>query len=647
MEKDRAYFEYLHGAVAEVAQRDHGAGIAACERAMAMHPGRPEAQCILAMIAADMGDMGRSLDLLERAHKIAPDCREYADVLAVIYARAGKLSDSLYYAKLAMALESDPEMAELIPPSFRNYRAALDGATPSANYVNARIRFQQHRYAEAEEFCLRHLRLNDSDAGAYLLLGRSRLEQGKLEAALADFHSAVHLSPADAASYLGLGDCLIRQGDFDAGRACHEMAVTLAPADPAIRTRALASFLPLADGGWRQFIGDSQKAMEACFVDVEPVDLSDMAAGGNTGRIRIGYLCDALHDTAMGTLLSGVFSTHDRGRFETFAYQQNVYVDSVTTRLKANVDHWKEIYDVDDDTLAYIVASDGLDILVDLCSYTDNQRLGLLARKPAPIVASWLSWPYGAGLPAIDYVISDATTLAADEALAGKGKCLPAAGGLLAYDADALNIDFDALGESPAFGNGFVTFGAICDLARVTPEVARVFSRILRAVPGAYLMFGYVETICPTVERRLQELFSHFGLLNRIAFQTPTKERAANLQFLANVDVVLDTFPMNGVFETCEALRAGVPVVTLAGDRRSSAMGASLLTAAGKGPWIAQTANDFVKIATSLACDVKELADLRKSLGRDVAKSALCDLKAFTGGLEGVFERIVREANLR
>lgn len=647
MEKDGAYFECLHEAVSAVAKGDHGTGIAACERALAMHSDGHEAQCVLAMISADMGDLGRSIELLEGAHKAAPDCRDYADVLAVMYARAGKLSDSLYYAKLAMALDPHPGLADVIPPSYRNYRTALDNASPSPNYVNASIRFQQHNYNEAEELCLRYLRLNDSDAAAFRLLGRIRAAQGKYDAALSDFHSAVHLDPADATGYLGLGDCLISLGRLDEGRACHEMAVNLAPADPVVRSRALGFFFPGSSGDGQQFAKASQAAMEACFADVEAIDLSDRGAGENTGRIRVGYLSDGFHDGALSSVLSGVFSSHDHKRFEIFAYQQNIHSDLATTRFKANADHWKEIYDIDDDTLAYIVASDGLDILIDLCSYNGEQRLGLLARKPAPIVASWLSWPHGAGLSAIDYVISDAATLKADKALAKKKKCLSVGNGLLAFDADSLNIDFDALGQSPVSGNGFVTFGAVCDLARVTPAVARVFSRVLRAVPGSYLMFGYVDTICPAVQRRVQEMFSHFGLLNRIAFQTPTEERAANLQFYANVDVILDSFPINGVFETCEALRAGVPVVTLAGARRSARMGASLLRAAGKKEWIAESEDDFVKIAASLTSDIKDLAELRKSLSKAVAKSALCDLAAFTAGLEKTYEQMIEDKGLR
>lgn len=87
----------------------------------------------------------------------------------------------------------------------------------------------------------------------------------------------------------------------------------------------------------------------------------------------------------------------------------------------------------------------------------------------------------------------------------------------------------------------------------------------------------------------------------------------------------------------------GVPVVTRAGDRHASRVGASLLSTVGQGALVATSDDDFVRIATALAEDV-----LRPSTGstraqdlRDaMARSALCDVKGladrFTAALEAM-----------
>jgi protein O-GlcNAc transferase len=66
-------------------------------------------------------------------------------------------------------------------------------------------------------------------------------------------------------------------------------------------------------------------------------------------------------------------------------------------------------------------------------------------------------------------------------------------------------------------------------------------------------------------------------------------------------------------------------VVTLRGERHASRVGASLLTAAGHPEWIAQSPDDFVRIASTLAADRTKLAGLRASLRGELQQSALCD----------------------
>jgi predicted O-linked N-acetylglucosamine transferase (SPINDLY family) len=69
----------------------------------------------------------------------------------------------------------------------------------------------------------------------------------------------------------------------------------------------------------------------------------------------------------------------------------------------------------------------------------------------------------------------------------------------------------------------------------------------------------------------------------------------------------------------------GVPVVTLAGDRHASRVGASLLTAAGHPEWIARSADDYVAIATQLAAGREKRTALRRTLRDDLRRSPLLD----------------------
>lgn len=69
----------------------------------------------------------------------------------------------------------------------------------------------------------------------------------------------------------------------------------------------------------------------------------------------------------------------------------------------------------------------------------------------------------------------------------------------------------------------------------------------------------------------------------------------------------------------------GVPVVTLAGDRHASRVGASLLTAVGHPEWIAEDWSEYITIAARLAREPGELGRIRTGLREDMQRSALLD----------------------
>ncbi len=613
-----------------------------CTKANAMNPQGPEALCMLGIIAFQLGDAGRSIFLLEQAHAKAPDCRDVADALAVVTARSGRVSDSLYYAKLAVALDPYPELTPLIPEGFRNYYAALSAASPSAHYVNAEIHFEAREFELAVEACGKEVRINQRNAPCYRVFGRALSALGAHDQALAAFHAAVHIEPGDAWGYLHMGDSLIKLGRMNEGRACHRHALALAPDDMGIRSKALAALAYLSDGEWSAFAADS-KALRERLAGIDAIDRSRVAVAPRKGRIRVGYLSDGFWDSPICHFIEAVLRNHERSRFEVFGYQQNVYHDLSTTRFKSAADHWREIFDVDDDTAANIIARDGVDILVDLCQYGDGQRIEVLARRPAPIQAAWLAWPNGAGLGTIDYVIGDAATADSDRTLDADATCMELSAGLVALNAEIGGFDPSLASEPPAQVNGHVTFGGLCDAAMVTPEVALVWARLLHAVPNSRLLLGNVDAISTAVNVRIHELFSHFGVVDRIVTQPAAPDEYVNLSFYAQVDVVLDTFPVNAAMQACEALLIGIPVVSLAGTRRAAVVGASILSAAGRPQWAAASEDAFVETAAALANDPERLAELRRTLGDEVAKSALCDRAGFTRALEALYERMFEE----
>ena len=106
------------------------------------------------------------------------------------------------------------------------------------------------------------------------------------------------------------------------------------------------------------------------------------------------------------------------------------------------------------------------------------------------------------------------------------------------------------------------------------------------------------------------------------------------------IDISLDAFPWNGHTTACEALWMGVPVVALRGQRHASRMVASVLSCLKLDSLIAETPEDYVRLAVRLANDVGWRESLRGSLRQRMLESPLCDGAGFMRGLEALYRQV-------
>src|SRR6185295_5530343 len=104
--------------------------------------------------------------------------------------------------------------------------------------------------------------------------------------------------------------------------------------------------------------------------------------------------------------------------------------------------------------------------------------------------------------------------------------------------------------------------------------------------------------------------------------------------------IALDPFPYGGGRTTCEALWAGVPVVSLAGRTAVGRAGVSILSNAGMPELVAQSEEQYVQLATALAADWPRLAALRAGLRDRLRRSPLMNAPRFTHNLESAFRQM-------
>ena len=107
-------------------------------------------------------------------------------------------------------------------------------------------------------------------------------------------------------------------------------------------------------------------------------------------------------------------------------------------------------------------------------------------------------------------------------------------------------------------------------------------------------------------------------------------------------DLFLDTLPYNAHATACDALWAGLPVLTQGGVAFAGRVAASLLHAVGLPELVTETAEDYEALALALARDPERLKSLRDRLATNRAIAPLFDTPRLARDLEALLLRLAR-----
>jgi protein O-GlcNAc transferase len=298
------------------------------------------------------------------------------------------------------------------------------------------------------------------------------------------------------------------------------------------------------------------------------------------------------------------------------------------------VDHWVPTRGMSDAALAERIRADGIDILVDVAGHTAHNRLGVFARKPAPVSLSWLGFGYTTGLSAVDYLLTDEVGVpAGSEGLFSEIPWRLATPSFAYRPAEGMG----EVSPLPALRHGQVTFGTLTRAVRINHRTIRVWSQILKRVQGARLVIDSRDFQGASMQEALAEKFSAQGIERgrlQIGYHSPPWD------VLRDMDIGLDCFPHNSGTTLDESLYMGVPYVTLAGRPSVGRQGSMVLQGAGHAEWIARTEEEYVDKAVALARDLPGLARVRAGLRAQMQASALMDEAGFARKVEAAYREM-------
>ena len=562
-----------------------------------------------------MGDAAGAVEAYRQALAIAPDLVAAANGLGVALQACGDLGAA----------------SEVLRAVARRRPEDSDILTNLGTVLVARGEVD-----EGIALLRKSTRLDPTDATAFSNLGYALFLIGHLGEAITACEAAVRLKPGYADAYSNLGIALGNQGRLAEATAAFEHALALDPDhggsfsnllflgnyDPDIPLAALAE----------RHRGFGRRNENAAVLRHE----IDRDPGR---RLRIGYVSPDFRQHSVAYFAEPLLTAHDPGAVEVICYAAVKKPDDVTERLQSRAGAWRNIVGMSDAAAADCIRADRIDILVDLAGHTAGNRLGIFARKPAPVQATYIGYPNTTGLARVDYRLTDASAdpPGEDESLYTERLYrLPRC--FLAYRPPA---EAPPIAARPSLAAGRVTFGSFNALPKVNARTVATWAAILDAVPGARFILKNASLVDPATQARYRDLFAAHGVAaERVDLVAYMQERGGHLGFYNRIDIALDTFPYNGTTTTCEALWMGVPVVTFRGQRHAARVGASLLDAVGLDELVAPSVEAYVALARDLAAQPERLAAISRSLRGRLQASPLLDAQGLARAVEDAYRKM-------
>lgn len=174
---------------------------------------------------------------------------------------------------------------------------------------------------------------------------------------------------------------------------------------------------------------------------------------------------------------------------------------------------------------------------------------------------------------------------------------------------------------------------------KILPGTFGGWMRILRQVEGSVLWLLGLEA---AGEANLRKEAAACGVAPERLVFAPLLPQAQHLARYRLADIFLDTLPCGAHTTASDALRAGVPVLTLRGRAFAGRVAASLLTAVGLPELVVESAEEYECLAVALAGDPARMRNLRERLAAGRPTAPLFDTVQVTRDIEAAYLEMVR-----
>lgn len=645
--------------------RELSAAVDCFERAARRAPRDPSLQMSLGIALQQSGNVATAATCFRCATELKPDFAEAHMNLGLCLAQTHDLQRAMACYRRALELKPNWLDAEL----------------------NLGLALQQHGKLPAAEACFRMIIEKHPNAPeAHLKLGSCLAAGGKPRQAMRAYQRVLELAPGESRALIQTGHALRQLQQYDTAITYYRRALEIEPEhltalsylmlcsleccqwdglDGLVRRMQQALPVALAQvpaGGTHAVHAPARTAMQPLLSLSLPIgcspeqqlhcaqdwirqsisfqrsvrrSFSATNRDRHDGRLRVGYISADFREHPVARLSAELYELHDRQQFQVFGYSLGRHeISPLRTRLMNGFDQFRDFATLPHEQVAQQIAADRIDILIDLTGHTQDNRLEILAMRPAPIQVHYLGYPGTTGADFIDYIIVDEFVVPPSQRVYFSEHTVTLPGCYQVSDRQCTAAErTPSRSDCDLPEEGFV-FCCFNNNHKITPEQFALWMRILKRVPGSYLWLleGH-----PQVPRNLRREAETCGVApQRLRFAART-EWSRHLARHEHVDLFLDTLPYNAHTTANDALRAGVPLVTIAGTTFASRVAGSLLHTLGLLELITSDAAEFEQRCVELATHPERLRAIRIKLDAARQSSLLFRTDRFVVNLESAY----------
>jgi len=531
-------------------------------------------------------------------------------------------------------------------------------------HYNLAITFKElNQLDNAIESYKKTITINPNFAAAHNNIGNIYRDFGRNKIAVDSFEKAVALKPNFAEAHKNLGNTLRSLKQRERALLCFERAREINPDMDFILGDILNSKMQLClwddltslldelknkiNNGDKviapfpllPLIDDPEllrKNTEVFVKEIYPRDntLSKIDRYPKHKKIRIGYFSSDFRDHPVAHLTAELYEMHDRDYFEVHAFSLGADSnDEMNLRIKSGVDHFHNVQLMSHKEVALFARSLEIDIAVDLAGFTAKSGTGVFTMSAAPIQLSYIGYLGTMGADYYDYLIADSVMIPKDSQKHYMEKIvyLPS---FQVNDSTAIPPEVSLTRKDVGLPKKGFVFCCFNNSYKFTPTTFDSWARILHAVEGSVLII-YASNESSKANLTKEIKLRGIGP-SRLIFgdSIPKPEYFARYRV---ADLFLDTFPCNAGTTASDALRMGLPILTLKGHSFNSREAASILSSIDLPELITNTSEEYETLAIELATNPETLQKIKDKLISNLSIAPLFNTPLFTKSLESAY----------